>query len=265
MQFGDEREHTLREVAALGNIKATLHLAHAGVNLNSQNAMNGWTALHWAAHRGHEHVVTALLRSGADPLIKTQKGQTALDLAANHEAAAAVLRAAVGDKVDVSVGPEPALPIVPTYMQNPDLEKTWLLPEEFSENKVENILRKQKAAELVKNPDQEVSPSAPTTASASVPTSTSTSAPAAEEREVLVYLSNRQDDSLLGSVYLQNQSIETAIEDIKKELDGLPDAFTVSRHNGKVSIPINPKQMSKRLLDIFRNEEDVLIVVESKQ
>lgn len=113
------------------------------------------TALHWAAHRGHEHVVTALLRSGADPLIETQKGQTALDLAANHEAAAAVLRAAVGDKVDVSVGPEPALPIVPTYMQNPDLEKTWLLPEEFSENKVENILRKQKAAELIKSPGQE--------------------------------------------------------------------------------------------------------------
>ncbi|KAL0142430.1 hypothetical protein V8B55DRAFT_1497946 [Mucor lusitanicus] len=262
MQFGDEREHTLREVAALGNIKATLHLAHAGVNLNSQNAMNGWTALHWAAHRGHEHVVTALLRSGADPLIKTQKGQTALDLAVNHEATAAVLRAAVGDKVDVSVGPEPALPIVPTYMQNPDLEKTWLLPEEFSENKVENILRKQKAAELVKNPDQEVSPSTPATTSAPVPAS---SAPAVEEREVLVYLSSRQDDSLLGSVYLQNQSIEAAIEDIKKELDGLPDTFTVSRHNGKVSIPINPKQMSKRLLDIFRNEDDVLIIVESKQ
>lgn len=112
------------------------------------------TALHWAAHRGHENVVTALLRSGADPLIKTQKGQTALDLAVNHDAAATVLRAAVGDKADISVGPEPALPIVPTYMQNPDLEKTWLLPEEFSENKVENILRKEKAAELLKNPDQ---------------------------------------------------------------------------------------------------------------
>jgi hypothetical protein len=40
--FSDEREHTLREVAALGNVKATLHLAHSGVNLNSQNAMNGW-------------------------------------------------------------------------------------------------------------------------------------------------------------------------------------------------------------------------------
>ncbi|KAG2214216.1 hypothetical protein INT46_010451 [Mucor plumbeus] len=251
MQYGDEREHTLREVAALGNIKATLHLAHSGVNVNSQNAMNGWTALHWAAHRGHEHVVTALLRSGADPLIKTQKGQTALDLAANHEATIAVLRAAVGGKIDVSVGPEPALPIMPTYMQNPDLEKTWLLPEEFSENKVENILRKQKAAESVKDSDQ-VSPSTATT-----------TAPAVEEREVLVYLSNRQDENLLGSVYLQNQSIETAIEDIKKELDGLPDTFTISRHNGKVSIPVNPKQMSKRLLDIFRNEDDVLVVIAS--
>lgn len=42
MNLGDEREHTLREVAALGNIKAVLQLAHSGVNVNSQNAMNGW-------------------------------------------------------------------------------------------------------------------------------------------------------------------------------------------------------------------------------
>jgi hypothetical protein len=110
--------------------------------------------LHWAAHRGHEHVVTALLRSGADPLIKTQKGQTALDLAVNHEAVNKVLRAAVGDTVETSIGPEPALPIVPTYMKNPDLEKTWLMPDEFSENKIENVVRKQAAVDLVKNPEK---------------------------------------------------------------------------------------------------------------
>lgn len=40
--FTDEREDTLREVAALGNIKAVLHFAHSGVNVNSQNKMNGW-------------------------------------------------------------------------------------------------------------------------------------------------------------------------------------------------------------------------------
>lgn len=122
--------------------------------------------MHWAAHRGHEHVVTALLRSGADPTIKTQKGQTALDLAVNHEAAANVLRAAAGDKIQVSVGPEPALPIVPTYMQNPDLEKTWLMPDEFSENKIENVVRKQAAADLLKNPNRAAVPAAAATSSA---------------------------------------------------------------------------------------------------
>lgn len=37
-----------------------------------------------------------------------------------------------------------------------------------------------------------------------------------EEREILVYLSSRQDDNILGSVYLKNESIETAIEQIKE-------------------------------------------------
>lgn len=111
--------------------------------------------MHWAAHRGHVNVITALLKSGADPLIKTNKGQTALDLAANHEEAVSILRSAVGD-VDVTVGPEPALPIVPTYIQNPDLEKTWLMPDEFAENKLENIVRKQKAVELLNNPEPAV-------------------------------------------------------------------------------------------------------------
>lgn len=168
--FTDEREDTLREVAACGNIKAVLHFAHAGVNLNSQNKMNGWysekkkkeasysepyyhrTALHWAAHRGHEHVITALLKSGADPLVKTHKGQTALDLAVKHEACVALLKEAMGDQAQTNVGPEPELPIVPTYLKNPDLEKTWLLPDEFTENKVENIVRKQKAKDMLNTP-----------------------------------------------------------------------------------------------------------------
>lgn len=50
---------------------------------------------------------------------------------------------------------------------------------------------------------------------------------------------------------------------IKKEIDGLPDNFNIARHNGKVNIPINPKQMSKRLLDIFRSENDVLVIIPS--
>ncbi|OBZ87536.1 Ankyrin repeat domain-containing protein 40 [Choanephora cucurbitarum] len=248
MPLGDEREHTLREVAALGNIKATLHLAHSGVNVNSQNAMNGWTALHWAAHRGHEHVVTALLRSGADPLIKTQKGQTALDLAAHHPPVIEILQTAVSESdAAILVGPEPSLPIVPTYLSNPDLEKTWLMPDEFSENKIENVVRKQTAAEAVNNNTTTTHSSAPSVSH--------------QEKEVLVYLSKREDENILGSVFLRNESIEKAVEAIKEELDGLPENFTLARHNGKISIPINTKQMSKQLLDIFRGEEDALVIV----
>jgi hypothetical protein len=38
----DEREESLREVAALGNIKAVTHYIHAGVNVNATNKMNNW-------------------------------------------------------------------------------------------------------------------------------------------------------------------------------------------------------------------------------
>lgn len=38
----DEREESLREVAALGNIKAVTHYIHAGVNVNAANKMNNW-------------------------------------------------------------------------------------------------------------------------------------------------------------------------------------------------------------------------------
>ncbi|KAI8987789.1 hypothetical protein BDF20DRAFT_852200 [Mycotypha africana] len=258
MPLGDEREHTLREVAALGNIKATLHLAHSGVNINSQNAMNGWSALHWAAHRGHEHVVTALLRSGADPFLKTNKGQTALDLAVKYEPVTKILKLAMGDQAKVSVGPEPALPIVPTYIKNPDLEKTWLMPDEFSENKIENVVRREKAAEALANDSttKQSTTSAPQHSRIDVHNTVN-------EKEVLVYLNERSDDNLIGSVFLRNESMDAVIKQIKDELDALPEAFSVSRNNGKVTIPISPKQMSKRLLDIFRGEDDVLVLIPS--
>ncbi|KAI8993194.1 ankyrin repeat-containing domain protein [Pilobolus umbonatus] len=203
--FHDEREDTLREVAALGNIKATIHFAHSGVNVNSQNKMNGWTALHWASHRGHEHVITALLRNGADPNIKTNKGQTAYDLAVKHQNCAEILRVAMGQSANVTVGPEPELPIVPTYLQNPDLEKTWLMPDEFSDKKLENVIRRQTAVDAVNNPQ----PIAGTTNKDIKGSNNS------EEKELLVYKSIRDDEHLLGSVYLKNESIESAMNIIK--------------------------------------------------
>lgn len=82
-----------------------------------------------------------------------------------------------------------------------------------------------------------------------------------DEREVLIYVNARSDENLMGSVFLKNESIESALIQIREEIDGLPDSFNLARNNGKVSIPINPKQYSKRLLDLFRSEDDVLVVI----
>ncbi|KAI9488174.1 hypothetical protein BDB00DRAFT_849588 [Zychaea mexicana] len=268
--YGDEREETLREVSALGNAHAVHHFTKAGVNLNSRNKMNGWTALHWAAHRGHEKVVRLLLANGADPNVKTNKGQTAFhltkdpaiqnlldgDTSAKQEQEGSAAAAAA------AVGPEPALPIVPTYMKEPDLEKSWLHPDEFSEAKIENVVRRHMASQ------QQDEPSTTTTTTTTTAAATTTaSTPQVpndskdEEKEILVYLGSKMDENIVGSVFLKNESIESSVKAIQEELDGLPENFSLARNNGKVTIPINTKQMDKRLLDIFRGDQDVLVVV----
>ncbi|KAL0080775.1 hypothetical protein J3Q64DRAFT_1706063 [Phycomyces blakesleeanus] len=253
----DEREETLREVSALGNPKAVHHFIHAGVNINSQNKINGWTALHWAAHRGHENVVRLLLSNGANPNIETSKGQKAYVLAQKYPDIAALLKPdAVVECTETSAAAaEPELPILPAYMQNPDLQKTWLHPDEFSENRIENVVRKQAAEDALTNPTP-----APTseTSSSVKPINEPSSC---EEREILVYLEKRLDETLLGSVFVKNETIDNVVNDIKEELDGLPEKFSLSRNNGKVNIPISSKQMNKNLLDIFRSEEDVIVLI----
>lgn len=37
-----ESEEALREAACIGNLKAVKKLINSGININSQNAMNGW-------------------------------------------------------------------------------------------------------------------------------------------------------------------------------------------------------------------------------
>ena len=43
--------------------------------------MDGNSALHFAARHGFENIVNVLLNGGADPTLKNNSGQTALDIA----------------------------------------------------------------------------------------------------------------------------------------------------------------------------------------
>lgn len=69
----------------------------AEVDATQRGADGGWTALHEAADNGDLALIHTLLAHGANPTLRNDGGQTALDLATakGHAAAAELLRAAV--------------------------------------------------------------------------------------------------------------------------------------------------------------------------
>jgi hypothetical protein len=85
MQNSPNLEESLRETACLGDVDKVQVLVSAGVDVNSQNKVNGWTALHWAAKRNHKHVVSYLLQSGAKPTIQSFKNELAADVTQSEE------------------------------------------------------------------------------------------------------------------------------------------------------------------------------------
>lgn len=73
-------EEKLREATCIGDLEAVQILLHQNVNVNSQNPVNGWTALHWACKRGNERIARLLLDYGADKRLKNYKGEVASDI-----------------------------------------------------------------------------------------------------------------------------------------------------------------------------------------
>ncbi|XP_065317470.1 uncharacterized protein LOC135925863 isoform X6 [Gordionus sp. m RMFG-2023] len=80
MESMREKEESLREYACIGDIEGTTYLANLGINVNSQNSNNGWTALHWACKRNHLSIVALLLKYGADKTLKSFHNQLPHDL-----------------------------------------------------------------------------------------------------------------------------------------------------------------------------------------
>ncbi|XP_028842933.1 ankyrin repeat domain-containing protein 40 [Denticeps clupeoides] len=110
-----ELQERLREASAIGDLDEVRALVDSGVNVNSQNEINGWTCLHWACKRNHKHVVAYLLNSGADRDILTAKDELAAQLTSKAE-----IKRLLGVEVeDVPEAKEPELPIVPNYLSNP--------------------------------------------------------------------------------------------------------------------------------------------------
>nr|XP_020670753.1 ankyrin repeat domain-containing protein 40 [Pogona vitticeps] len=112
-----ELQERLREAAALGDLEEVQRLVEFGVNVNSQNEINGWTCLHWACKRNHAQVVSYLLEAGADKDILTVKEERPDQLTSKRE-----IRKMLGVKDDdelLDVKKDTALPIVPNYLAHP--------------------------------------------------------------------------------------------------------------------------------------------------
>ena len=75
---------TLRECCCIGDLDGAIsQIRTNGANIDSQNRVNGWTALHWASKRGHKNIVKFLVENGANRDISNNKGERPIDLAAN--------------------------------------------------------------------------------------------------------------------------------------------------------------------------------------
>ncbi|XP_023687038.1 ankyrin repeat domain-containing protein 40 isoform X1 [Paramormyrops kingsleyae] len=107
-------QERLREASAIGDIDEVRALVESGVNVNSQNEINGWTCLHWACKRNHKPIVAYLLNSGADKDVLTSKGELAVQLTSKPD-----IRRLLGVEEDVPEVKEPELPIIPNYLSNP--------------------------------------------------------------------------------------------------------------------------------------------------
>ncbi|KAG0257550.1 hypothetical protein DFQ27_005061 [Actinomortierella ambigua] len=264
----------LMEMAAIGNLKAVLHFLHSGVDVNAQNPMNGWTALHWAAHRGHEPIVRALLMRGASKDLKEAKGRTAADLSTKPEIAELFgvdLIQKEEQRVEESESSKSTW--VPSYLAQPDLSKLWSLPEGSTENADVNKeafeLSRSRASATAESsaaaPGSSSVASHATTSVRTPPVSATASAPTTftsnDSREILVYAGTPTDDCLLGAVYPHaDDTIERAIELIREDIDNVPEQFTLARFNGSKAIPVNTKQYSRKLGEIFRGEDAMVLV-----
>ncbi|XP_048039076.1 ankyrin repeat domain-containing protein 40 [Megalobrama amblycephala] len=111
----NELQERLREASAIGDIDEVKTLVESGVNVNSQNEINGWTCLHWACKRNHKQIVAYLLNAGADKDILTAKEELAVQLTSKPE-----IRRLLGvEEEDMPEVKEPELPIIPNYLSNP--------------------------------------------------------------------------------------------------------------------------------------------------
>ncbi|KAG8223312.1 hypothetical protein J437_LFUL001186 [Ladona fulva] len=119
MDPSKELEEKLRQASCVGDEQSVRILLGSGININAQHPVNGWTALHWASKRGHQNIISVLLKHGADKRAVSKKGETPLSVCTTPEA-----RKLLGEDGSPQNPVENTLPIIPHYLSHPPLDST---------------------------------------------------------------------------------------------------------------------------------------------
>ena len=91
-RIGNEQGTALMFEVEMNNAELIQLYVDRGANVNYQREMDGNCALHFAARLGFENIVNVLLNGGADPTVKNNDGQTALDIAKKLDAKTVIAR-----------------------------------------------------------------------------------------------------------------------------------------------------------------------------
>ncbi|XP_060071781.1 ankyrin repeat domain-containing protein 40-like [Ylistrum balloti] len=119
MDASIEFEEKLRECACTGDIESIRKLLEIqNTDVNAQNRMNGWTALHWASKRNQRTVVAYLLTKGANPNLPNKEGEYPANLSSDADIREML---GAGDTAEVK---QSKLPITPGYLANPPFPYT---------------------------------------------------------------------------------------------------------------------------------------------
>lgn len=182
-------------------------------------------------------MVHLLLSNGAKPYVTNNKGETPFDVASGNEIRVMLGGVPLEDKLLETEAKAPTF--VPSYLAQPDLEKTWSLP-----------------GETPGLPSLEP-PSKP------YPKSMVGASEQSTELEVLVYsrgAGSETTTSLLGSIVANTgSSIENMLGTVNDEIDDVPTAFKLFKLSNDAEIPINKKQYSKLVSEVLRNATAIVL------
>ncbi|XP_076080489.1 ankyrin repeat domain-containing protein 40-like [Mytilus galloprovincialis] len=147
MSATSENDESFREAACNGDKDSLKKLLETfSIDVNSQNPVNGWSALHWGCKRNHKGVVEFLLQKGANKDLLTAKGEKPVDLTTSEDLFN--LLGGSGNRIAILKKDESSF--TPNYLANPvfpytqpvaDLESTNL-------NEVESVHSQQKSIEV---------------------------------------------------------------------------------------------------------------------